>query len=88
MLRQLHVVVESFLAEVARERLVLLGRVRVDDVDLEIFLKLEALAAVLAQVVVERRVNVTVVLLLLGNLKFSIMKEKQYTRTHTHTCDM
>jgi hypothetical protein len=88
MLRQLHVVVESFLAEVARERLVLLGRVRVDDVDLEIFLKLEALAAVLAQVVVERRVNVTVVLLLLGNLKFSITKEKQYTRTHTHTCDM
>jgi hypothetical protein len=84
MLRQLHVVVESFLAEVARERLVLLGRVRVDDVDLEIFLKLEALAAVLAQVVVERRVNVTVVLLLLGNLKFSILKEKQYT----HTCDM
>ena len=61
---ELHVVVESLLAEVARERLVLLGRVRVDDVDLEVLLELEALAAVLAQVVVERGVNVAMVLLL------------------------
>ena len=57
-------VVESLLAEVARERLVLLGRVRVDDVDLEVLLELEALAAVLAQVVIERGVNVAMVLLL------------------------
>ena len=63
-LGELHVVVESLLAEVARERLVLLGRVRVDDVDLEVLLELEALAAVLAQVVVERGVNVAMVLLL------------------------
>ena len=64
-LGELHVVVEPLLTEVARERLVLLGRVRVDDVDLQVLLELEALAAVLAQVIVERGVNITVMFLLL-----------------------
>ena len=75
-LGELHVVVEPLLTEVARERLVLLGRVRVDDVDLQVLLELEALAAVLAQVIVERGVNITVMFLLLKEKKFTLQDEK------------
>ena len=64
MLSELHVIVEPFFAEVAGKGLVLLECVSVDDVDVEVLLHLETLAAVLAQVVVERRVNVAVMLLL------------------------
>ena len=64
MLCQLHMIVESLFTEVTREGFVLFLGVGVDDVDVEVLLHLKPFAAVLAQVVVECGMHISVVLLL------------------------
>ena len=64
-------IIKAFFAQVTRKRLVLFGSVRVDDMDMEVFFQLEALAAVLAQMVVKGCMNVSMMFLLLKHTKMN-----------------
>ena len=86
MLRELHVIVESFLTEVAGKGFVLLGSVRVDDVNVQVLLHLEPLATVLTQVVVERRVDVAVMFFLV-KFKLSLKNLNNKTLLITINCE-